>query len=90
MHISELDTPVAVVDLDRVRVNIERLQAYLDGHGIHNRPHIKTHKIPEIASLQIAAGAHGIAVSKVAEAEVFAAAGCDDIVVAYPVVGPEK
>ena len=54
------------------------------------RPHAKTHKAPVIAARQLAAGAVGLAVAKVAEAEVFAAAGCGDIAVAYPVVGPGK
>ena len=88
--VDDLDTPVQVVDLDKLDANIRAMQAAIDGTGARLRPHIKTHKIPEIAKLQIAAGGHGIAVSKVAEAEVFAAAGFDDIVVAYPVVGPEK
>jgi len=46
MHIDELETPVPVVDIDRLKTNISRLQSYLDEHGIANRPHIKTHKIP--------------------------------------------
>jgi D-serine deaminase-like pyridoxal phosphate-dependent protein len=90
MSVEDLDTPVQVVDLDRLDVNIRAMQAAVDTTGARLRPHIKTHKIPEIARLQAAAGAHGIAVAKVAEAEVFAAAGFTDIAVAYPVVGPEK
>jgi D-serine deaminase-like pyridoxal phosphate-dependent protein len=89
-HVEDLDTPVQIVDLDRLETNIQRLQAAVDRTGARLRPHIKTHKIPEIARMQLAAGARGIAVSKVAEAEVFAAAGFDDIAVAYPVVGTEK
>lgn len=85
-----LDTPVQVVDLDILEKNIRQMQAAVTAGGARLRPHIKTHKIPEIAHLQEAAGGHGIAVAKVAEAEVFAAAGFTDIVVAYPVVGPEK
>ena len=60
MNITDLETPVAVVDLDRLTANIERLQVYLDEHGIANRPHIKTHKIPEIAWMQLRRGAVGI------------------------------
>ena len=90
VRVEDLDTPVQVVDLDKLETNIRAMQAAIDATGARLRPHVKTHKIPEIARLQIAAGAHGIAVSKVAEAEVFAAAGFDDIVVAYPVVGPAK
>ncbi|MCH8216709.1 MAG: hypothetical protein IH892_08050 [Planctomycetes bacterium] len=53
-----------------------RLRRYLDEHGISNRPHIKTHKIPEIAHIQINAGAVGIACQKLSEAEVMAQASC--------------
>ena len=88
--VDELDTPVQVVDLDKLEVNIRGLQSAIDATGARLRPHIKTHKIPAIARMQLVAGGQGIAVSKVGEAEVFAAAGFDDIAVAYPVVGPEK
>ena len=46
MRVDELETPVPVVDMDRMEANISRLQAYLDEHKIANRPHIKTHKDP--------------------------------------------
>ena len=58
--------------------------------GVRLRPHAKTHKCPEIARLQRAAGAWGLSVAKVGEAEVFADAGFDDLFVAYPVVGEDK
>ena len=90
MHIEELDTPVLLVDLDRMERNIARFQALADDNGIRLRAHIKTHKIPAIAQLQLDAGAKGIACAKIAEAEVFVDAGFDDIVVAYPVFGAEK
>lgn len=89
-RVEDLDTPVQIVDLDKLEANIRALQAAVDASGAKLRPHIKTHKIPEIARMQAEAGGRGIAVSKVAEAEVFAAAGFTDIAVAYPVVGPEK
>ena len=73
--IDELDTPVQIVDLDKLEANIATMQRDLSANGVHLRPHIKTHKIPEIARMQLAAGGHGIAVAKVAEAEVFASAG---------------
>jgi D-serine deaminase-like pyridoxal phosphate-dependent protein len=88
--VDELDTPALLVDLDRMERNIGRWQAAVSAAGPRFRVHVKTHKVPEIARLQLAAGACGIACAKVSEAEVFAAAGCEDIVVAYPVVGPEK
>lgn len=88
--VQDLDTPVQVVDLDKIEANIIGMQAAVMAAGARLRPHIKTHKIPEIARMQEAAGAHGIAVAKVAEAEVFADAGFTDIAVAYPVAGAEK
>ena len=53
MHIQDLDTPCAVVDLDVMENNLRRCQTYLDRHGLNLRPHIKTHKIPEFAHLQV-------------------------------------
>jgi len=90
MRIDELETPVPVVDIDRLEANISRLQAYLDEHGIANRPHIKTHKIPEIAQMQMAAGAIGITCQKVSEAEVMADAGFNDIFIPYNIIGESK
>jgi D-serine deaminase-like pyridoxal phosphate-dependent protein len=90
MHIDELETPVPVVDMDRMEANITRLQSYLDEHKIANRPHIKTHKIPAIAKLQMDAGAVGITCQKVSEAEVMANAGFDDILISYNIVGESK
>lgn len=90
MHIDELDTPVAVVDLDRLEANITRFQAYLTQHGLANRPHVKTHKIPAIAALQMAGGAIGLTCQKVGEAEVMAAAGFDDLFIPYNLLGRAK
>lgn len=90
MHVDELETPVPVVDLDRLQANIARLQAYLDGHKIANRPHIKTHKIPAIAQMQMDAGAAGITCQKVSEAEVMAEAGFNDIFIPYNILGDSK
>jgi D-serine deaminase-like pyridoxal phosphate-dependent protein len=88
--VSELDTPSLLVDLDRMEGNIARWQRLADDAGIRFRVHVKTHKIPAIAHRQLAAGACGIVCAKVAEAEVFVDAGCDDVVIAYPVFGAEK
>ena len=90
MNIDQLDTPVAVVDLDRLEANIARLQTYLDQHGIANRPHIKTHKIPEIAHMQLRAGAVGITCQKLGEAEIMARAGIGDIFLPYNLLGDLK
>lgn len=90
MHIDDLETPVPVVDMDRMDANITRLQTYLDEHKIANRPHIKTHKIPAIAKLQMDAGAIGITCQKVSEAEVMADAGFEDILITYNIIGESK
>jgi D-serine deaminase-like pyridoxal phosphate-dependent protein len=90
MRVDGLETPVAVVDIDRVRRNIDSMQAYCDEHGFAFRPHIKTHKIPAIAHMQVDAGAKGIACQKLGEAEVMADAGLDDILITYPLVGRPK
>ena len=90
MRVDELETPVPVVDLDRMEANISRLQLYLDEHKIANRPHIKTHKIPEIARMQMDAGAVGITCQKVSEAEVMADAGFHDIFIPYNILGESK
>lgn len=85
-----LTTPCVIVDLDRVEANIKRMAAKLATAGIAHRPHIKTHKSVEIGRKQLEAGAIGITVAKLGEAEVFAAAGYDNMLLAYPVVGQDK
>ena len=88
--IYDLDTPTTLIDLDRLEKNIREWQAHADKCKVQFRSHIKTHKIPEIARMQIAAGARGIVCAKVSEAEPFADAGIEDICIAYPVVGEVK
>src|SRR5215213_4996097 len=88
--VEDVETPALLVDLDVMETNIRRWQAAANAAGVAFRPHIKTHKAPAVAALQLDAGAVGLAVAKVAEAEVFAAAGCRNLVVAYPVVGFSK
>ena len=90
MRVDDLETPVPVVDLDRLEANISRFQAYLNEHGIANRPHIKTHKIPAIAQMQLDAGAIGLTCQKVSEAEVMAEAGFTDIFIPYNIIGESK
>jgi len=80
-----LDTPTVVVFVDRVRANIERLQAALDRRGVALRPHAKTHKSVRIARLQLEAGATGLSCGTIGEAETFARAGMHDLFVAYPI-----
>ena len=90
MNITDLDTPSLVIDCNRMEANIAAMQARCDALGIALRPHIKTHKVPEIARLQLQAGAVGIACQKVTEAEVFAEAGFENILIPYNVVGARK
>lgn len=89
-HIDQVDTPAVIVDLDRVERNIEKWQTYCDEHGLANRPHIKTHKLPLIAHKQLRAGARGITVQTLGEAEVMAAAGITDLFLTYNVIGEQK
>jgi D-serine deaminase-like pyridoxal phosphate-dependent protein len=86
----EYGTPCAVIDMDKVERNIARVQAQCDAAGIANRPHIKTHKSPVLARLQIDAGAKGITCQKIGEAEVMADAGIDNILISYNLIGEEK
>ena len=87
----ELDTPVAVVDLDIMERNISEMAAFTRDHGVHLRPHIKTHKVPEITRRQLEAGAAGITCAKLGEAEVMAdTAGATDIFIANLIVGDDK
>jgi D-serine deaminase-like pyridoxal phosphate-dependent protein len=80
-----LDTPRVLVDLERVDTNVRRLQDEMDRRGIAVRPHAKTHKSVAVARRQLAAGARGITVGTIGEAEVFADAGVDDLFLAYPI-----
>jgi D-serine deaminase-like pyridoxal phosphate-dependent protein len=86
----EYGTPCAVIDMDRVERNIARVQATCDAADVANRPHIKTHKSPVLAQLQVKAGARGITCQKIGEAEVMAEAGIDDILISYNLIGEEK
>ncbi len=90
MNIFDLDTPALIIDLDKVERNIAEMATVARQAGVRLRPHTKTHKIPELAHMQLAAGAAGITCAKVGEAEVMVDAGIDDILIAYPVLGPMK
>jgi D-serine deaminase-like pyridoxal phosphate-dependent protein len=91
MKVHDLDTPAVTIDLDRLEKNIARGQKLVAAHGLANRPHIKTHKIPDIARMQMKAGAAGLTCQKLSEAEVFIAAGvADDILISFNIVGRRK
>jgi D-serine deaminase-like pyridoxal phosphate-dependent protein len=81
----DISTPALVVDVPRMDRNIRLMVDRLAALGISCRPHAKTHKSIEIARRQLSAGAIGITVATISEAEVFAAGGIDDIFIAYPV-----
>ena len=87
---AELDTPVALVELDVLRRNLDAMGERARGAGVRLRPHIKTHKSAWIARLQVEGGASGVTVAKLGEAEVMADAGIDDILIAFPLVGRAK
>lgn len=88
--IDDLDTPAVLIDLDLAEANLRRAQSYADAHGLKLRPHIKTHKIPEFARLQVELGAGGITCQKLGEAEVMADAGIDDILLTFNLLGRAK
>jgi D-serine deaminase-like pyridoxal phosphate-dependent protein len=90
MHVSDIDTPALVVDLDIFERNLCRVAEYAKGHGLRLRPHTKTHKSPRIARRQLDAGAAGLSVAKVSEAEVMLGAQPQDLLIAYPVIGKAK
>ena len=90
MHVLELDTPAIAVDRNRMMANLKRAQAFADKIGVALRPHIKTHKIPELARLQVELGAKGITCQKLGEAEVMADAGLSDILIPYNLIGSAK
>jgi D-serine deaminase-like pyridoxal phosphate-dependent protein len=83
----ELDTPAVYVDLDLLEANIAEMQARCRRFGVALRPHAKTHKIAAIARLQLDAGAIGLTVAKLGEAEVLPG---DDVLVAYPIMRPKQ
>lgn len=90
MNIAEIDTPSLLLRLDAVETNIARMAGSLAGKPARLRPHFKTPKTPEVARRQLAAGAIGITVAKLGEAEVLADAGLGPILMANQVVGRPK
>lgn len=87
--LADLETPIAVVDLDRLARNLDRAASYATAHGLSLRPHTKTHKSPVIARQQLDRGAVGVTCATTHEAEVMSEV-CDDILVAYPPVGAAR
>ena len=89
-HKADLPTPALLVDLDRFQANLEKMAEHCRGNGCALRPHAKTHKCPEIARRQLAAGARGISVATVPEAEAMVAAGITGVLLTSPIVEPGK
>src|SRR5437763_16614065 len=90
MHVSEIDTPALLVDLDIFERNLARVADYAKQQQLRLRPHTKTHKSVRIATRQISSGAAGLTVAKVSEAEVMLGAQPSDLLVAYPIIGHTK
>ncbi len=90
MHVSEIDTPALIVDLDIMERNLRRVAEYTREHALRLRPHTKTHKSTRIGRRQLDAGAAGLTVAKVSEAEVMLGAEPPDLLVAYPIIGKAK
>ncbi|HEY2018234.1 MAG TPA: alanine racemase [Bryobacteraceae bacterium] len=90
MHVSEIDTPALVVDLDILERNLSRVADYTRQHDLRLRPHTKTHKSTRIGKRQLDSGAVGLTVAKVSEAEVMLGAQPADLLVAYPIIGRTK
>jgi D-serine deaminase-like pyridoxal phosphate-dependent protein len=89
MTLDDLETPIPIVDLDRMERNLDRAAAYAAEHGLALRPHIKTHKSPRLAAEQIRRGAIGVTCATPREAEVMSEVS-DDILLAYPPVGATR
>jgi 3-hydroxy-D-aspartate aldolase len=88
MHRDEIPTPALLLDLDRFERNLERMATHVRAAGKQLRPHAKTHRCPEIAKRQVAAGALGVACAKLGEAEVMARAGVRGLLITTEVVAP--
>jgi len=90
MRLEEVDTPALLIDLEKFERNLKTLGNSLQGHDVRVRAHAKTHKCPEIARRQVAAGAIGVCCQKVSEAEAMVEGGIEDVLVSNEVVGAPK
>ncbi len=89
-HVSAVDTPALLIDLDALERNIRRMQEHAAGTKVRLRPHSKTHKSTTIAHMQIAAGAIGVCCQKVSEAEIMVDGGVSDVFISNEVAGKSK
>ena len=91
MTLEKIESPSVLVDLDIVENNIKAYQAYCNKMQVSLRPHIKTHKIPELAKAQVKAGAVGITCQKISEAEaIISEGGISDILITFNILGEKK
>ena len=88
--VNDIDTPALVIDLDAMQRNLATMATFAREHKVMLRPHAKMHKSATIAKLQIAAGAVGVCVQKLGEAEAFADTGVTDIYISNEVIAPHK
>jgi D-serine deaminase-like pyridoxal phosphate-dependent protein len=85
-----VETPSLVVDLARVQANLDDMANFTRSQGVHLVPHVKTHRTPQFAQMQVDSGADALCIAKLSEAESFASAGFTNLVMAYPIVGADK
>ena len=88
--VNDIDTPALVIDLDAMQRNLASMARFAREHEVMLRPHAKMHKSAAIAKLQMAAGAVGVCVQKLSEAEALADAGLTDIYISNEVIAPHK
>ncbi len=89
-HFSELDTPSLCIDLTIMEANMRSMMDFLRGQGKNWRPHVKCHKVPAIAQMQVDLGAIGVTSAKSSEAEVFVENGIPDVLIANMIIGEQK
>jgi D-serine deaminase-like pyridoxal phosphate-dependent protein len=90
VHISELETPALAIDLGIVERNVHQMADHARRHGVGLRPHAKTHKMAAVAEMQLSAGAVGLTLAKLGEVEALRSTALDDVLLAFPIVGPGK
>ena len=89
-HVTEVDTPALLIELDALERNIRRMQERIEGTKLRLRPHAKTHKSTAIANMQVVAGAVGVCCQKVSEAEIMVDGGIGDVLISNEVIGAAK
>lgn len=88
--LTEVETPAVVLDLDQVERNIQEMSSAAGAHDVRLRPHIKSHKIPQLMQMQLAGGAVGATCATLREAEVMIDAGCPSVTLAFPLLSADK